>query len=858
MKGMIKRITAVCMTFIILSVTPMNDIAPGKISQPGTARAAESDKGGKYISEVRIGMGETEEEAKNELEAEGFTILKDDSGNYANLNKDAGSKSIFKRGANDKIVYMGYKTTSDAADAITDLAVMNMDENKFSYKEYNILMQKQMDSQIKPFVERFVAALKEYRENHAKADSSAGYARAEYARKMLNKLYDDDTGKPMGDLLLNETKYELGDDAYNALSDEEKKEHADILTILMQANGQATLAMEKLITRATDASDDTWVDRFTGTTLDDLTQRVMDEKPGLKSKTDVMRELDKQYQDTAQKILAVWEGFSEETGSVDEKMDELGDTLANVNDFSDVDPEKMTDDERKELNDTTLELTKQAYNARTAVVCAYMDSVTYEGDTLTEFFGKDYSEVSSANGIRDLYPIVDSLSEGQIAGLDFLSISDMFSMAISDADAYKDLEKDTEDTEIASIYEGIDREIYKEGGVALTTDAVRSDSTSADPEPENYKLGTLPIILWSVTAGCAIASVASHAVHLRYANQLTALRGAENAIEDISSALKLLRETNETAVESLESLTQNLMSKLQPAHMMDQVAGVSLTNVAPSKLTGEARTLFYKFLQQRGIVAENNELIAGLEADLRNTQATAEDLSSKAGALTKNSAIARYLSIGMAVLAVILTTVATVMTVLDVQKFYDTEYVPIPRIMADRVKVDSYDKDGNPIAKEDRLAYYRVIKCNRAEGDSDITKKNYEIMKDSADLKGDIGRQWLALYGIKFEQGKPILADSLKYVISQDGVPDGYSTGIHEFGSVAACDLNKKIYVFPDDPPSIRVFFKTDDKTVRQIRETGSIFSPGSMAFGAGIGMIVGGLLVGLIMRRRRSVIKVS
>ena len=66
MKGMIKRITAVCMTFIILSVTPLNDVAPGKISQPGTARAAESDKGGKYISEVRIGMGETEEEAKNE------------------------------------------------------------------------------------------------------------------------------------------------------------------------------------------------------------------------------------------------------------------------------------------------------------------------------------------------------------------------------------------------------------------------------------------------------------------------------------------------------------------------------------------------------------------------------------------------------------------------------------------------------------------------------------------------------------------------------------------------------------------------------------------------------------------------
>ncbi|MBO6108844.1 MAG: hypothetical protein J6P16_05515, partial [Eubacterium sp.] len=644
----------------------------------------------------------------------------------------------------------------------------------------------------------------------------------------------------------------------NALSDEEKKEHADILTILMQANGQATLAMEKLITRATDASDDTWVERFTGTTLDDLTQRVMDEKPGLKSKTDVMRELDKQYQDAAQKILAIWEGFSEETGSVDEKMDELGDTLANVNDFSDVDPEKMTDDEREELNDTTLKLTKQAYNARTAVVCAYMDSVTYEGDTLTEFFGKDYSEVSSADGIRDLYPIVDSLSEGQIAGLDFLSISDLFSMAISDADAYKDLEKDTEDTEIASIYEGIDREIYKEGGVALTTDAVRSDSTSADPEPENYKLGTLPIILWSVTAGCAIASVASHAVHLRYVNQLTALRGAENALEDIPALIKELDDCRKITIEGMNMYGKIMLSRLNSAHMLDPTAPVTLENINPAKLNGNLRGLYNGFLDQRALLASDNENIALIEQEMRNTNAAVNEMSAGRASATTGSAIARYLSIGMAVLAVILTTVAAVMTVLDVQKFYDTEYVPIPRIMADRVKVDSYDKDGNPIAKEDRLAYYRVIRCNRTEGDSDITKKNYEIMKDSADLKGDIGRQWLALYGIKFEQGKPILADSLKYVISQDGVPDGYSTGIHEFGSVAACDLNKKIYVFPDDPPSIRVFFKTDDKTVRQIQETGSMFSPGSMAFGAGIGMIVGGLLVGLIMRRRRTAIKVS
>ena len=124
MKGITKRFIAVCMTFVILSVTPLNEIAPNEISEPATAMAAGDDKGGKYISEIRIGQGETEDEAKKELEEGGYTILKDDAGNYADLNEGAGSKSALKKGANDKIIYLGYKTTSDPNDAITDISVM--------------------------------------------------------------------------------------------------------------------------------------------------------------------------------------------------------------------------------------------------------------------------------------------------------------------------------------------------------------------------------------------------------------------------------------------------------------------------------------------------------------------------------------------------------------------------------------------------------------------------------------------------------------------------------------------------------------------------------------------------------------
>ena len=282
-KKIMKKSIAVMMTFIILGITPMNDLSQGLSHLPSAAKAETGAAGdGKYISEFKVGMGETEDEAKKELENEGYTILKDDDGNYADLNDGAGSKSAFKEGANDKIVYLGYKTTSDPNDAVTDLAVMNMNGG-YDVNDYKLLMNKCMNSQIKPFVDRFIATLEEYRENYKKPKSSMGHIRADYMRRMMNRITDDDTGgKPMGDLLLNKTKYELGDAAYNALSDSEKKNHADILTILMQGNGQSVLLLETLLTKATDTSDDTWVDRFLSTTPDDLEERIMEENPNLK------------------------------------------------------------------------------------------------------------------------------------------------------------------------------------------------------------------------------------------------------------------------------------------------------------------------------------------------------------------------------------------------------------------------------------------------------------------------------------------------------------------------------------------------------------------------------------------------
>ena len=121
----------------------------------------------------------------------------------------------------------------------------------------------------------------------------------------------------------------------------------------------------------------------------------------------------------------------------------------------------------------------------------------------------------------------------------------------------------------------------------------------------------------------------------------------------------------------------------------------------------------------------------------------------------------------------------------------------------------------------------------------------------------------MALYAVKYEKGKPILADSLLYKCGDDEVPKGYSTGIHEFGNPSACNLNNPKYLYASKPPVIKLFYKTESKNVTELLEaklkggsagnTGSLFSKGyGIAVGGGILFI---FLVGFVAvygRRRR------
>ncbi len=803
MKGLLKRVVSMIVVVIMATTTPITDFAPKEVNRNNVIKAATTSN---YLSEIKIGMGETSKEAKKELEEEGYTILKDESGNLANLNDGAGSKSALKRGANDKVVYLGYKTTTKAQEAITDLAVMNMNGGD-SIEEYEMLMNQQMESQIKPFVDRFIATLQEYRANCNKPKNSKNYKRANHVRKLLNKLTDDDTGgKPMGDLLLNKTKYEMGDKAYNALSDEEKKNHADILTLLMQANGQATITIETLLSKATDSSDDSWIDRLQETSLDDLKDQVKEEKPKLTTKADVLYELDKKYYNTALGLLKKWESFRKNIRTYEDKADDIVDAIEDTNDLvedvKDIDLASADDDEMEEFIEANEDTTKQMIQMQIVGICTYLDTVNYEDDTLLEFFNQPYDSVSGTTNIRKLYPIVASLTEGQIAGLDFLAIEDLISIALTDENTYKDVVDETKDLQTASVYEGVDREIYEKGGVALTSDALRSRARDSQKEPDDYKMGTLQIVLWTATAACAIATVATAVVRQV---MLKAVPSCARAYAHIWNNLGMLKSVR---TELLGSMNGDIVYNTKVFEKMEVVSD-------------------------------------------RCKEITAAQKTGTSAAVNVPSKFTQYLSAGLAIVTFVMTVVSTVMTILDAQDYYDTEYIPIPRFMVDEADITTLDEDGKKVVLKNQTAYYKAVKCNRKEGDSDITKKNFEAMGDIADLKGDIGREWLALYAVKYEKGTPILADSLLYKKDDKTVPSGYSTGIHEFGSDAACDLNKKSYIFPDSAPSIKIFYKTEEKTAVQLAGTGSLFSGGSFALGGGMGFAIGALFIGILMKRK-------
>ncbi len=743
-----------------------------------------------YISAVKVYEGNY-----NNAQAEGFKILSDENGNPVDLNQGSGSTSMGAKG--NKKVYLGYKTTTDRNEAITDLALMNM-KGGYDVKEYDKLMEGQMSQQIIPIVDNFLAAINEYREN-IDTDDAAAHRRAEYIRGILNKFTDDDCGGAgLGDLLLNETVYEMAKPEYEALSDkekektslyeinnqvrddlpeEEKNEHADLLTILAQCNGKATLMILNLLARAADNNEDTWLDRLAGTTYEDL----LDSVGG--APTDAMRKLAKMYDDDANRILDNWGHFRDDLVKYDEytRIVENFDKEAEQQAYeklknlpADASDEELTQaaEAYAEAQSKTMEMIKAA---EMIGIHDMLDSLDYGDGTMLDFFTLDKKDLMA--DITMVYPFIASLSDGQRAGLDFITFRELMIIALSDPDEYKD--DDLEKLSETSVYDGVDRAIYKKGGVALTSDAIRSDVMEVAVE-EDSSFSAWTITMAAITAVTFTAFVGSAVSWGVFKYKASYWDNLLNAPKDCQAQNAIF-----------DSLTER---------------GIKYKIEVPQPEFGPNAT---KNVWMDEIYASR-------------------------------ASMAKYLTVGIGVAMIIFGAVTAYLGYQDMKAHYNVDFTPIPHYMVDEKDIVVYNSNNEKIVLKNQSAYYKAVESNRKKGDS-----YFNDIDTCADMNGCVNPQWLALYAAKNEAMSPILASSLMAVVGSSEVPQGYETGIHMFGEGAAFNLNSKLYCWNQSAKSVMVYYKVN-KTADGAPTAGSNFTAGNLALAGTGGLAVGALLSGL------------
>ena len=435
----IKIFLALILTLTFIMMVPLQ-----------TVGAAENK--GKYVSEVYVAYGKDESAAKNVLNSKGFTPID------GNLNKSG-----------DTYVMMGYKTTDNIRDSITDIAVMNMD-GEFNTTEYREVL-RQRKTQVAELLNDFMATIREYRMN-----LKAGKAKATAVHDLLNKYTDDDSGKKLGDLFNSETLQDkVG--VNKSITDENKGKLPDLLTILMQGNSAYILTIENMLSLAADTNDNTWVDRFADKDYDEMLDELEDSRPDLNTPSKRAQYLDAEYGTIVDNLSASVAAFRKEILD----YDSLG---LSVTDAKETDIEAQfgntdTADEEKKADIVSDELNW----AETGVL--YESLKNYEGGKfakgeLLDFFKEEVDE----DDIEHYYPMAAAFTEGQRGGMDFVSLRDLLRCAFMDFASWKsDIEKnaDLSGDITDSVYKGINREMFKtDGSIAYTGAATRAENISKE------------------------------------------------------------------------------------------------------------------------------------------------------------------------------------------------------------------------------------------------------------------------------------------------------------------------------------------------------------------------------------------
>ncbi|MBO6107784.1 MAG: hypothetical protein J6P16_00080 [Eubacterium sp.] len=782
-----KRILSLILTFAVALATVCGGVRiRGVIPEEKISKAAEGQ--GKYVKTIEISNASDKAAAEAELGDE-YTVLDTDFG------KSSGVHS-----------WIGYSTTDDPGQAITDIKVMDM-TGDFNYSDYEKLLEEQKQA-VNDQMDVIVPAVKEYAKNH-----DAGYNGAVTMYYMLNCFYEDDSQKGMGDYLL---------DAGRALmtAPDDTKVMDDLVKVFMQGNDDVLRSVESILiqTQGSKPNKSSWMIRMSNMGPDGL-NKVYKEAYPTYSNSKIKSRIKADLEDTAALILEnlstvqdtlreceqseLWQEMEKsDENTIGDAMDKVIEEKLDTTGAADI-TGSMTDEEAirataDSINDAA-EASDMAMDMTNAALIMYMKTMAYGKDADTcmyDFFMRDDLKT------EDLYPMAYQISKGQKSLMEDVGLYGMFTSVLAEGET-EDMEPDKKASLEAmaeapqSVYAGVDRGMF-ESDTAITGPAMqrmKTEGVSYIYQNGYYNMGlaaaviTAAVATWIACRRVLVSGVGGlyYSGHGYYFTQgLSDIAMFDKAKYDV--AFDRLRQSGthyemevNLKVERLQMncFKQELLYLEKNGYLAKGSVNYEALTIAEyeshiNKLSGRQYEVLYKeggtldkFSDPvRAEVAKSEPLIEEKWAKVRAKQAVLnERVNVKAGFW------GRY---GARMVAVIAGVAAVGMAVYELY--------------------DLFSKSDKKITYSDEDMPFRIVNRTYPSGSDKITFVTYAAVCTAADKKADLrgwngNDGWLNIYTTTDPvMGDPILAEGFG-VINEAVSADPNVVTAAVFGSKDAYDI---------------------------------------------------------------------
>ena len=733
-----------------------------------------------YLADLRIVYAKDYEEALKVLqnsEFKTYSLL-----NY-NLNATATKVDLGLVTIGDgNGVFLAYKTTTNVDEAITDIAIMQMDGG---YREGNYLeMLEKSRKHYKEVGETYRTAINYMIDAYCMGDFLASCA-----YRQLELYYDDDHKLTLGSYFATQP----GADA--------------LATIFLEGNSYAIKNIRALIGMGVSYNEDglTYLKKVSEAAAE------MDEDASIFE--------DEGYEDLAERIA-----------------DSLITFRTMLRELSTVEGELNFEDE--DFTDLELQYAEHQALAEMLRKTPYLD-----GKTLYDFcynYYKDDADFSS------LFPLVHALNEGQKAITTAGNYYDAVRYSMSDLpETFMNEEimklEETYANSPFSIYTGVDRSIYKET-FALTTEAYRADVSSDKGFFESvygsgdWKRRGLEMAAGTVGTGLFVWAIVrtkswigqdtiAKASQAAYSAAAKARIGLEKSIVDYANSTLILEQGGQTLTTTPAKLIKEIHELVvDPIYPLDtSTLDAATHNVFVAKVnyaqgfTGNMPPVVKDALNQ--MKEKTDALIA------KHYSGTGYDYGSPLpDKIAATSLGSKLFTIGLYAVGAAMMAYAAYSYGSAVYSYYNPSYKDIPTAMIDLVTTE----DGDRYLKYDAVT---MVTMN--------DKKEY----DAADLNAFGGQRWNALYFTKsYEAGKPLLANAASFkVVTNNNVAPKNHLAVHRFGESICYDLNKHNFDYEDSIYLSIAQSNNQKSAISKVPELiGSVFGGGLYFLVAGAGVTLG------------------